>query len=428
MFKWFKKIKADEDLELEDFDDLVFDSREALFDDINNQALDEEDADDGYAETSRRFREKYSQEKEEVNLKGFSREEVNRYIQNQCEIMEETIKQVVTLKEEYSTVNSYFSDIQIIESAPKHIGDKITEYASKIMNLTVDRRIFQNTESKLSNNRYSKMEELEPSMPKALVDLQNDEAYFNTVKKDMKLLEGERMSIRYDAKDLVQRQRTIRKISQLASVCLICVFVICIFAAIKLDNEIQDIFLLILLLAGVLASGLFGLTKYTERQVRVTEIKLNKAIGLLNKVKIKYINAANTLDYEYAKYDVKNSYELSVDYEAYLEMKSERKKITEMTSALNDSEQQLISLLDMLNLYDKHIWLSQLKALTDSREMVEVRHKLTVRRQKLRMQIDYNKSKLDESKANIKKIIVYYPKYKQEVLDIVEKYEIRNEY
>lgn len=50
---------------------------------------------------------------------------------------------------------------------------------------------------------------------------------------------------------------------------------------------------------------MFALLKVTERNVIITEIKLNKATALLNKVKIKFINAANTLDYEYTSSELK---------------------------------------------------------------------------------------------------------------------------
>lgn len=69
---------------------------------------------------------------------------------------------------------------------------------------------------------------------------------------------------------------------------------------------------------------MFALLKVTERNVIITEIKLNKATALLNKVKIKFINAANTLDYEYTKFGVKSSYELDKKYRLYEEMKKSR--------------------------------------------------------------------------------------------------------
>ena len=36
-----------------------------------------------------------------------------------------------------------------------------------------------------------------------------------------------------------------------------------------------------------------------------------RAVTLLNKTKIKYVNIAGSVDYQYEKYGVKNSYQLS---------------------------------------------------------------------------------------------------------------------
>lgn len=62
--------------------------------------------------------------------------------------------------------------------------------------------------------------------------------------------------------------------------------------AIVENDEETAFFIVISLLAAILAVGMFAILKVTERNVLVTEIKLNKATGLLNKIKIKYVNAA----------------------------------------------------------------------------------------------------------------------------------------
>ena len=58
-----------------------------------------------------------------------------------------------------------------------------------------------------------------------------------------------------------------------------------------------SIFIVISLLAAILAVGMFAILKVTERNVLVTEIKLNKATGLLNKIKIKYVIWPTRFDY-----------------------------------------------------------------------------------------------------------------------------------
>ena len=171
---------------------------------------------------------------------------------------------------------------------------------------------------------------------------------------------------------------------------------------------------------------MFALLKVTERNVIITEIKLNKATALLNKVKIKFINAANTLDYEYTKFGVKSSYELDKKYRLYEEMKKEQIRMLDMTSSLNSAENELENMLSNLGLYNPHIWLGRVRAIINPKEMVEVRHEINTRRYKLRQQIEYNEKRIDEAKENIKKITLSNPAHSDGAMRVIEMYEKRH--
>ena len=118
-----------------------------------------------------------------------------------------------------------------------------------------------------------------------------------------------------------------------------------------------------------------------------------------------------------------SSYQPEQKYKTYLDMKEEQHKLMKMTSSLNEAEQELHGLLKQLGLFESHIWLGQVKALLNPREMVEIRHALNVRRQKLRSQIEYNEGRINEAKQNIKSIAAKNPKYAGEALKVVEMYE-----
>jgi len=360
---------------------------------------------------------------EHINLNRFSQKDIQKYINSQCDILNETSKYIDQAKEEYSIVTSYASDIQLIEAAPENIRKNMTKLAETITGLTVDRKISHTTERRLSNDVYFRMERIESEMPGALMQLQNNESYFQTVKKDLKILEGERVSLRMDARDLIKNQKQVKKISMMSIIGLLFIFGIFIASSLIIDEENNSLFLIVIGLAAIFAVGLFAYLKNTERQVIITEIKLNKATTLLNKVKIKYINSANTIDYEYAKYGVKSSYQLSNQYESYLETKKQKEKLSRLTDDLNDAEVRLEIILKSLRLFDPHIWQAQIKALIDPKEMNEVKSGLSLRRQKLRTQIEYNMNQLEEVKLDIKRVTVNNPKFRDEVLKMIENYE-----
>lgn len=364
---------------------------------------------------------------DEVDTQLYNAEEIKSFIHGQCEVMEEASSHVEMAMEEYENVTQHFSDIQVIEELPPEIHSRIVNCAERVDNITVDRKVFRNQDSRLSKRTYKRLEQFEDELPQKLNDIQSQETYYEAVKQDMRMLEGERMGLRLEAKALTRRQGKLKNFALISAAALIVFFIVCIAVlSVSKDKSNITIFVIVAALGAFLALGLFYIMKATQREVLLTQIKLNKATTLLNKTKIKYVNAANTLDYEYEKFDVKSSYELSQKYSAYIDMKDEQKRITQMTTMLNEAEIELERELRKVGLYDVHIWLSQVKALFDKNEMVEVRHALLERRQKLREQIEYNQNRIEEAKANITKATKKYPAITEDALKIIDRFEKKN--
>jgi hypothetical protein len=158
--------------------------------------------------------------------------------------------------------------------------------------------------------------------------------------------------------------------------------------------------------------------------MKVTELKLNKAIGLLNKVKIKYINNTNALDYTYQKYMVNSYAELQFLWDQYLKAKEEEKVYNKNTEQLEFYKKELVKELRDYDLKDPDIWVHQVAAIIDSKEMVEVRHRLNNRRQKLRDQIDYNNGLKDKSIEAVRNFINRRPENREEVTEQLRRYGI----
>ena len=441
----------DYDSELKNFDDLVFDNMEQksrksnpryssnIFDLEEEAKLDaqlnahlsdiqlKEQYEMGIKEQyERAIKERELNKLEHINLSKYTKKDIEKYINSQCDILSETSKYIDQAKEEYSVVTSYSSDIQLIEAAPENIRKNINKLAETICGLTIDRKTSHTSERRLSNDVYFRMERIEPEMPGALMQLQNHESYFQTVKKDLKILEGERASLRMDARDLIKNQKQVKKVSLMSLFGLLLIFGIFIVSSLIIEDEANVLFLIVICLSAIFSVGIFAYLKNTEKQVILTEIKLNKATNLLNKVKIKYINSANTIDYQYSKIGVKSSYQLSNQYESYLEAKKQKEKISRLTDELNDAEIRIEMILKGLRLYDPRIWLAQVSALINPKEMATVKNGLSMRRQKLRTQIEYNMNRLNEVKQDIKQVTIDNPHYTHEVLKMIENYENRN--
>jgi hypothetical protein len=94
-----------------------------------------------------------------------------------------------------------------------------------------------------------------------------------------------------------------------------------------------------------------------------------------------------------------------------------------MQADMDFNQSSLIKLLRRLKISEPNIWLHQGQALLDDKEMVEIRHSLIIRRQKLRKQMEYNAKMAQQAQDEVKDIVNKYPEYAKNILDLVSDYE-----
>ena len=145
---------------------------------------------------------------------------------------------------------------------------------------------------------------------------------------------------------------------------------------------------------------------------------INRLILLQNKVKIRYVNNTNLLDYLKLKYGVDRAETLNRMWEQYLEEKELRQIQEETEEELRFCNQDLLRTLRQYQIKIPEIWPSQVMALVNKKEMVEVRHSLISRRQSLRKQLEYNRELAQKAQNIIKQIANDYP---QDAKDILQK-------
>ena len=81
-------------------------------------------------------------------------------------------------------------------------------------------------------------------------------------------------------------------------------------------------------------------------------------------------------------------------------------------------------MLKKYEIRDREIWLSQVLAIIDPREMVEIRHGLNVQRQRLRERIEYNEEVKKEFIQSIDRLLQENAENKEELLSIVQGYSL----
>lgn len=395
-FKWFKKHKKDKNVEdtLQDIMDL------------------------SQVETESVVLEK------EVNNNDLITDP-KKYIQDNCELMVDASRQIDEAKVEYQAVTSYLTDMQKIDSIPMEDKEELDDAARKIITLTRDRTQYQNrNDIKITDVQYKHMEQYEDEIADEIIKIKKNEEYLIVVKNDMRTLEGEKGSLNFKKEEILKQQQYLKGIAIIISILVVGLFAL--FATIS-SVFYKDMFLpyvLTIIMAVISAIYVFYEARKNIYDMKITEQKQNRAISLLNKVKIKYINTTNLLDYSYNKHRVNSSTELNYLWEQFIKVKDEEKRYKNNTELLNYYNEALVKQLRKFKIADPDIWIYQAIAIIDNKEMVEVRHRLNVRRQKLRERIDYNTKLRQDGTDAIQKLITKYPDKKNEVIEALKVYNI----
>jgi hypothetical protein len=129
------------------------------------------------------------------------------------------------------------------------------------------------------------------------------------------------------------------------------------------------------------------------------------------------------LEYLYVKYDVESSNELKRLWDKYIEENNQREKEKQIQLDMDFNQASLVKLLRSLKVSEPNIWVRQAYAIMDSKEMVEIRHNLILRRQKLRKQMEYNAKMAQQAQDEVKDIVNNYPQYAKNILNLVSDYE-----
>ena len=189
----------------------------------------------------------------------------------------------------------------------------------------------------------------------------------------------------------------------------------------KLDVQIG--YLIAVLIAA--AAMTFVYVKFTDanRELVKVDKAINKLVLLQNTVKIRYVNNTNLLEYLYMKYDVNSATDLKKLWNKYEEEKKQREEELQRQNDMDFYQASLVRLLRKCKIQDPNIWIHQAPALYDNKEMVEIRHGLIIRRQKLRKQMEYNAKVAQEAQDEVKDMVAQFPEYAKKILDMVNDYE-----
>ena len=324
---------------------------------------------------------------------------------------------------EYNVVTAALKDMDELDSLPVDEKHKITEYAKKILYYQEERQDYQSKKSKMTESQYYRMEQYEDSAVKIFDDMRKAEKYRELIRNDLSRLEGEKEAYQYRKGELRHGISNSKGMTMIIMLAMGLLFFMLAVMQFGFEMEVMLGYFLTIITGAAALTIVYVRYQDQVKDLSKVEKGINRIILLQNTVKIRYVNNVNLLDYLYVKYNVKNSKEWKMLYDAYEEEKRAREINEQNEEELDFYQAELLKNLRCYQLSDPRLWVRCPLALYDHKEMVEIRHEHIIRRQKLRAQMDYNKRMAKEGEKELRSLIAEYPQYSKEILGMMERYE-----
>lgn len=350
-------------------------------------------------------------------------EQRNRYITGCLEQMAEASREIEQFTGEYDRVTSYLTDMEEIEALPDKDRQEINTFARKLLMLEQEREHYHERKNRMNDTDYYQMRKQEEDLEEGLIKLKQAEEYGGMIKQDMRRLETERQAYEFRRAELDVAMQNFKGMA----VIFLTAFGVCIVMLLILQFGFEydtKLGMLLAVAAAAIALSVLCIRFMDSDKERAGVVNsINRLIQLQNKVKIRYVNNRNLVDYFCLKFNTDSAAKLEKKWNQYQQEKEQRKQYAEAEARLEYYQDQLVEKLSTYRIRNPERWVGQPAALLDKREMVEIRHDLILRRQSLRKQMDYNNNIGETARQEVRNVAKQYPMYMAEILEMVERYD-----
>ncbi|MCT4542286.1 MAG: hypothetical protein N4A63_01950 [Vallitalea sp.] len=298
---------------------------------------------------------------------------------------------------EYDNITNIYTSIQQIDELNKKQLIEFENYADTYVETKADKSEFID-KIKSTRNDFEYLDEYKENIDEIISNIKNVEEKQRIVKNDINYLEGEKGDLLYNK----ERLKKAKKMVTILMISLLIIFSISalILGIIFIKKDI-DIFIPSVIMIVIIA--FFGLWIYIFRRYVIHEIKKNnilsqRAVELLNKIKIKYVNNKQFLDYEYKKYKVKSGDMLQDRWNMYKQNKEHKHRIHKMSSNIIILEQDIERLLLKNNINTSNYILDNINIFATKKARLEYK-------EQTKHDKDIIKKSIDDSNNQIKLII-----------------------
>ena len=318
--------------------------------------------------------------------------ESKRLVTECCEAIREIEHQRELATVEYDKVSERLTDIQRIDEISGEAKDTLHDLSKRIMNLTRERNQYKNRSLTITDAQIRLLDPYEEVLGREVKKMYDAEMYQTSINGDIEKLDETKKDLHRQQRQVIANQRTLKKMAKFVILLIISLFVLFAVLYYAMEVDMTYPYLGTILLAAISATVIF-----------VESLRNRTEAALLGK-------------------KIKDAAEFEKIWQEYVRAKEYERKFQENTKQLQLVQDQLLELLRDNHVATPDIWLSQTLAIIDPKEMVEVRHALNIRRQKLRERMAENDEAKASMLAGIDRIIAQTPSAERDIIAIVQSY------
>lgn len=372
---------------------------------------------------------KKKQSAPEVRLAGIGKDvtdaQTRRIFYKECaELIDEAVRQTEEAKNEYGLVTSYLSDVEKVERLAGESKAIVTDAAKHLLTLSDERSKLGKQEPTISGAQKGFLALHEDEIPKTIKWLREEEARQIDIEGKMNYMAGEKSVFSMEFEECYAANEFLKKIMIGVAVGVMAFIILFFWLGNETGKDLRVPFLLTVIVGLAASMYILVTTRKNLYKMKVAERNRNKVIEVENKIKLKYVNCTWAIDYAYEKYHASSASQLDMMWKEYLRIKAEEEQFKKNERQQEVYRSTIVRELRKYGVMDAGIWVLQPRALLDEKEMVEVRHSLNVRRQKLRDHIDYNAKQKEKNEAAILQFISEYLEYIEETRDLLQRYRL----
>lgn len=343
-----------------------------------------------------------------------------QYVLARKERMTAASREMEQYKKEYRVLAEYHNDITMLQELPADAKKRIQETATIVLRLQNDRKAFQDDSTRMDERKFQQMSQYTEDMPDVIKRLTSDEMYMTRLKTEIDHLEGEKGEQQYETKEAETNQGKMKKVSIICMFLLLGLFAAMIVMQLEFRLDVQVFLLLCGIAFAAVTLGVFIRFFNNLNRVKVAEHRLNKIISKQNKVKIKYVNAKNGVDFVYRKYQVHSASELLFQWEQFLVTKAAKENYQRSGDELIYYEDRLEQLLEQYRIQDPPIWMGQMECLADETKLKELKIEIESKIELARRQIEGCQKTKEKAKDEVSLLAIRHPEYADAIRELIE--------